>query len=147
MQNRSSKVGRLHKVIEQTGDVFEAIGGSCKRDASMGAELLNALGLKNDDTGVLHEKLCGLTTQFTYLANATNLTTKQVCDLLEIPPSAEGREYHPTRCQFMKVTLCRNILRLDLAGRDLTEYIMKILTERGCFFTTTAKCKIVCYVR
>jgi actin-related protein len=39
--------------------------------------------------------------------------------------------------------LSYGVLRLDLAGRDLTDYLMKMLDERGYFFTTAAEREIV----
>ncbi|KAF2069188.1 hypothetical protein CYY_009488 [Polysphondylium violaceum] len=39
--------------------------------------------------------------------------------------------------------MSHNVQRIDIGGRDITEYLMRLLTERGYAFTTTAEREIV----
>ena len=67
----------MHKVIEQTGDISEAIGGICERDAHAGARLLYEMELKNEDAAVLHGKLSALATNMSFLLNSLNSSPKE----------------------------------------------------------------------
>ena len=40
-------------------------------------------------------------------------------------------------------SLQKGIIRLDLAGHDVTDYLVKMLTERGCNLTTTRDHEVV----
>ena len=48
---------------------------------------------------------------------------------------------------FEDFSLPHAILRLHLAGRDLTDYLMRILEERGYMFTTTGEREILLVIK
>jgi len=85
-------------------------------------ETFNVPSMYSSINGILSIYASGLT---------TGITLSSGDGVSHVIPVYEGYSIHNA------------ILKLDLAGRDLTDYLMKILTERGYDFRTTAEREIV----
>ncbi|EOY34053.1 Actin 3 isoform 3 [Theobroma cacao] len=109
--------------------------GMGQKDAYVGDEAQSKRGILTLKYPIEHGIVSNVAIQAVLSLYASGRTTGIVLD------SGDGVSH--TVPIYEGYALPHAILRLDLAGRDLTDALMKILTERGYSFTTTAEREIV----
>ena len=74
----------LHKLLNQAGDIFEALGGICQTDQPDALDQISEMGIELRSARYLHGKWCALAENIALLVNATNLEPIKVITLLNV---------------------------------------------------------------
>ena len=74
----------LHKLLNQAGDIFEALGGICQTDRPDACNQISEMGIEFRSARYLHGKWCALAENIALLVNASNLEPTKVITLLNV---------------------------------------------------------------